>query len=71
MPLKRVKYFLLVFLGLAPIILTACASETGSSDPPVTPDTTIPSSLLVNVTIAEDQEASDGTNAVSVITLGF
>jgi len=52
-----------------PIVLNACAS--GGSDSPVTPDTTIPSTLQVTVTIAEDQEASDGAHGMSVITLGF
>jgi hypothetical protein len=60
---------MLLFLLFAPIVLNACSS--GGSDPPVTPDTTIPSTLLVTVTIAEDQEASDGAHGMSVITLGF
>jgi hypothetical protein len=65
----RLRYSILLFLGLIPIILDACSS--GASDPPVTPDTTIPSTLQVNVTIAEDQDASDGAYGKSVITLGF
>jgi hypothetical protein len=64
----RLRYSILLFLGLAPFILYACSS--GASDP-VTPDTTIPSTLQVSVTIAEDQDASDGQNGMSVITLGF
>jgi hypothetical protein len=47
-------------------VLNACSS--GGSDPPVTPDTTIPSTLQVTVSIAEDQDASDG---MSKITLAF
>jgi len=60
---------MVLFLVLVPIVLYACAS--GSSDPPVTPDTTIPSTLQVTASIAEDQEASDGAHGMSVITLGF
>jgi len=67
----RVRYPILLLLGLVPILFNACASGSGSSDPPVTPDTTIPSTLQVTASIAEDQEASDGTNGMSVITLGF
>src|SRR5439155_18938929 len=58
-----------LLLVLVPIVLNACASE--SSDPPVTPDTTIPSTLQVIASIAEDQDASDGAHGKSVITLGF
>lgn len=65
----RNRYFMLLFLLFAPIVLNACSS--GGSDPPVTPDTTIPSTLHVTVTIAEDQDASDGAHGMSVITLGF
>jgi len=65
----RIRYSIVLFLWLVPIVLNACSS--GGSDPPVTPDTTIPSTLQVTVTIAEDQEASDGLNGKSVITLGF
>lgn len=63
----RLRYSILLFLGLVPIILHACSS--GASDP--TPDTTIPSTLQVTVTIAEDQDASDGANGKSTITLVF
>jgi hypothetical protein len=66
---RRFRYSILIFLGLVAIILYACSS--GASDPPVTPDTTIPSTLHVTVTIVEDQDASDGANGMSVITLGF
>jgi hypothetical protein len=59
------------FVVLVPIILNACAPGSGSSDPPVTPDTTIPPTLLVTASIAEDQDASDGAHGMSVITLGF
>ena len=65
----RFIYSMVLFLVLVPIVLYACAS--GSSDPPVTPDTTIPSTLQVTASIAEDQEASDGAHGKSVITLGF
>ena len=65
----RFRYSILLFLGLVPIMLYACSS--GASDPPVTPDTTVPSTLQVAVTIAEDQDAPDGANGMSVITLGF
>jgi hypothetical protein len=65
----RLRYCVLLLLGLAPIMLNACAP--GSSDPPVgliTPDTTYPSTLKVTVSINDDQDASDGK---SVITLTF
>lgn len=65
----RNRYSTLLLLLLAPIVLNACSS--GGSDPPVTPDTTTPSTLHVTVTIAEDQDASDGAHGMSVITLGF
>ena len=67
----RWRYFILLLLVLALIILNACAPGSGSSDPPVTPDTTIPSTLQVTASIAEDQDTSDGTHGMSVITLGF
>lgn len=66
MQLTRFRYSILLFLGLVPIILNACSF--GSSDPPVTPDTTYPSTLKVTVNIDEDQDASDGK---SKITLAF
>src|SRR5207247_4575932 len=65
----RFRYSIVLLLWLVPIVLNACAS--GSSDPPVTPDTTIPSTLQVTASIAEDQDASDGAHGKSVITLGF
>lgn len=65
----RFRYSIVLFLVLVPIVLNAC--DSGSSDPPVTPDTTIPSTLVVTVSIAEDQEASNGQNGNSIITLGF
>jgi hypothetical protein len=55
----RLRYLILLLLGLVPIMLNACASGSGSSDPPVT------------ASIVEDQDASDGTHGMSVITLGF
>ncbi len=60
------KYSILLYLGLA-FILNACAPGD-PGDPPVTPDTTNPSTLKVTVTINEDQNASDGK---SVVTLSF
>src|SRR5438477_10885222 len=65
----RFIFSIVLFLVLAPIVLHACTS--GGSDPPVTPDTTIPSTLQVTATIAENQDASDGAHGMSVITLGF
>ncbi len=65
----RFRYTMVLFLVLVPIVLNACTS--GSSDPPVTPDTTIPPTLQVTASIAEDQDASDGAHGKSVITLGF
>jgi hypothetical protein len=65
----RFRYITLLFLGLVPILLYA--RSTGASDPPVTPDTTVPSTLQVKVTINEDQDATDGMYGMSVITLGF
>ena len=65
----RFIYSMVLFLVLVPIVLNACTS--GSSDPPVTPDTTIPPTLQVTASIAEDQDASDGAHGMSVITLGF
>jgi len=67
----RLRYLILLWLGLLPILFNACASASGSSDPPVTPDTTIPATLQVTASIAEDQEASDGAHGMSIITLGF
>ena len=66
---RQFIFSILIFLGLVPIILYA--RSAGAADPPVTPDTTIPSTLQVKVTIAEDQDASDGVKGKSVITLGF
>ena len=60
------RYSILLFLGLA-FILNACVPGD-PGDPPVTPDTTIPSTLKVIVTITEDQDATDGK---SVVTLSF
>ncbi len=60
------RYSILLLLGLA-FIINACGFDT-PGDPPVTPDTTIPSTLKVTVTITEDQEASD---VKSVVTLSF
>ncbi len=65
----RFGYSIVLFLVLVPIVLNACTS--GSSDPPVTPDTTIPPTLHVIVTINEDQEASDGKYGSSGVTLQF
>jgi len=67
----RLRYLILLLLVLVPILLNACASGSGSSDPPVTPDTTIPPTLQVTASIAEDQDASDGAHGMSIITLGF
>jgi hypothetical protein len=67
----RLRYCILLLLVLAPILLNACAFGSGSSDPPVTPDTTIPPTLQVTASIAEDQDASDGAHGMSVITLAF
>jgi hypothetical protein len=67
----RLRYSILLLLGLAPILLNACAFGSGSSDPPVTPDITIPPTLQVTATIVEDQDASDGAHGKSVITLAF
>ena len=64
----RLKYTILLFLVLVSIIFYACSSL--ASDP-VTPDITIPSTLQVTVSVVEDQDASDGQNGMSVITLGF
>jgi hypothetical protein len=66
---RQFIFSILIFLGLVPIILYA--RSAGASDPTVTPDITIPSTLKVKVTIAEDQDASDGAKGKSVITLGF
>ncbi len=62
------RYSILLFLGLA-FILYACAPGD-PGDPPiaVTPDTYIPPTLKVTVTINEDQDASDGK---SMVTLSF
>jgi hypothetical protein len=65
----RIRYSIVLFLVLVPIVLNAC--ESGPSDPPVTPDTTIPPTLQVIVTINEDQEASDGKYGSSGVTLQF
>lgn len=66
---RQFIFSILIFLGLVPIVLYA--RSAGAADPPVTPDITIPSTLQVKVTIAEDQDASDGGTGKSVITLGF
>jgi hypothetical protein len=67
----RMRYSILLLLALAPILLNACAFGSGSSDPPVTPDTTIPPTLQVTASITEDQDASDGMYGSSEVTLQF
>jgi hypothetical protein len=62
------KYSILLLLGLA-LILSTCAHGNGNIDP--TPDTTIPSTLQVTVTIIENQDASDGKYGSSDVTLQF
>lgn len=53
------------------MLLSACALDSGASDPPVTPDTTIPSTLRVSVMVAENQDASDGVYGSSDVTVQF
>lgn len=65
-----IRFFILLFLGFVGLMLIVSAFAHGAADP-VTPDITVPSTLQVTVTIAEDQDASDGTHGKSVITLGF
>jgi hypothetical protein len=64
---KRFRYSILLFLGLAAFILNACAPGAD----PVVPDTYVPPTLQVIVTINEDQDASDGKYGSSMVTLQF
>jgi len=64
------KFSIVLFLGLIAMISSACALDS-ASDPVVTPDTTIPSTLKVTVTVTEDQDASDGKYGSSNVTLQF
>jgi hypothetical protein len=63
----RFIFFTLFFLGLAAFTLHACAPGAD----PVVPDTYVPPTLQVMVTINEDQDASDGKYGSSMVTLQF
>lgn len=65
------KYSILLSLGLIAMLLSACALDSASADPVVTPDITVPSTLKVLVTVTEDQDASDGVYGSSDIKLTF
>lgn len=64
------KFSILLTLGLIAVLLNACALDA-PSDPVVTPDITVPSTLKVTVTITEDQDASDGVYGSSDVMVQF
>jgi len=63
----RFLFSILFFLGLAAFALHACAPGTD----PVVPDTYVPPTLQVMVTINEDQDASNGMYGSSMVNLQF
>jgi hypothetical protein len=65
----RFRYSILIFVGLTALALNACAPLAGAD--PVVPDTYVPPTLQVIVTINEEQEASDGKYGSSTVTLQF
>lgn len=65
-----IRFFILLFLGFVGLMLIVSAFAHGAADP-VTPDTYVPPTLQVVVTINEDQEASNGKYGSSTVTLQF
>jgi hypothetical protein len=63
----RLLFSMLLFFGLAALILHACAA----GGDPVVPDTYVPPTLQVMVTINEDQDASNGQLGSSMVSLQF
>lgn len=71
MRLIRFMLATMFFVGLAALMLHACAPDTGIGVDPVVPDTYTPPTLKVTVNINESQDASDGKNGTSVVNLQF
>jgi hypothetical protein len=62
------RYSLLLLLGFIASVLSSCAGLAAAADPPpqVTPDTTDPSTLVVMMTIYDDENATDGKVGISL-----
>src|SRR5258707_15171596 len=62
------RYSFLLLLGFVALVLSSCAGLAAAADPPpqVTPDTTDPSTLIVMMTINDDENATDGKVGISL-----
>ena len=61
------RYSLLLLLGFVALVLNSCNLPAAADPPPqVTPDTTDPSTLIVMMTINDDENATDGKVGISL-----